>query len=76
MLITENLYKKFIVKEKKGLFSKASKKEVQAISDMSLRIEKGQIVGLLGINGAGKSTTIKMLAGYLNLHLEALLLTV
>lgn len=65
MLITENLYKKFIVKEKKGLFSKASKKEVQAISDMSLRIEKGQIVGLLGINGAGKSTTIKMLAGIL-----------
>lgn len=65
MLIAENLYKKFIVKEKKGLFSKASKKEVQAISDMRLKIEKGQIVGLLGINGAGKSTTIKMLAGIL-----------
>lgn len=34
-----------------------------ALSDVSFSAEKGQIVGLLGLNGAGKSTTLKILAG-------------
>ena len=32
-----------------------------AVSDVSLKIKKGEIYGFLGPNGAGKSTTIKML---------------
>lgn len=36
-----------------------------ALSDVSFQIQEGQIVGLLGLNGAGKSTTIKVLAGLL-----------
>ncbi|MEO6728923.1 MAG: ATP-binding cassette domain-containing protein [Candidatus Dojkabacteria bacterium] len=36
-----------------------------AVNDISLKINKGEIVGLLGPNGAGKSTTMKMLCGYL-----------
>lgn len=36
-----------------------------AVSDVSFEIPKGQIVGLLGHNGAGKTTIIKMLTGYL-----------
>jgi ABC-2 type transport system ATP-binding protein len=32
-----------------------------AVSDLSLRVEPGQIFGFLGPNGAGKSTTIRML---------------
>lgn len=38
---------------------------VQALKDVSFRIAPGEIVGLLGHNGAGKSTVIKTLTGYL-----------
>lgn len=37
----------------------------RAIDDVSFRIEEGEIVGLLGLNGAGKSTILKILATYL-----------
>ncbi len=36
-----------------------------AVDDVSFRIEPGEIVGLLGHNGAGKTTIMKMLTGYL-----------
>jgi len=34
------------------------------IHDLSFTVEKGEIVGLLGPNGSGKTTTIRMIAGY------------
>jgi ABC-2 type transport system ATP-binding protein len=37
-------------------------KDVLAVDDLSLTIEKGELFSLLGVNGAGKSTTIKMLS--------------
>ena len=37
-----------------------------AVDDISFTVEKGRIVGFLGANGAGKSTTIKMLCAILN----------
>jgi len=39
--------------------------EVLAVDEVSFRIGRGEIVGLLGHNGAGKSTILKMLTGYL-----------
>lgn len=36
-----------------------------AIQGITFDVEKGQIVGFLGHNGAGKSTTMRILAGYL-----------
>jgi viologen exporter family transport system ATP-binding protein len=39
--------------------------EVAAVSDVSFAIEPGEMVGYIGANGAGKSTTIKMLTGIL-----------
>ncbi|MCZ6854499.1 MAG: ABC transporter ATP-binding protein [Gammaproteobacteria bacterium] len=39
--------------------------EFVAVSDISFKIEPGEIVGLLGHNGAGKTTIMKMLTGFL-----------
>jgi len=38
---------------------------VVAVDDVSFRIDRNEIVGLLGHNGAGKTTIMKMLTGYL-----------
>lgn len=35
--------------------------EVKAVDDISFSVEKGELFGFLGVNGAGKSTTINML---------------
>jgi len=39
------------------------KESVVAVEDISFSIKKGEIFGILGVNGAGKSTTINMLLG-------------
>jgi ABC-2 type transport system ATP-binding protein len=36
-----------------------------AAKDISFEVEKGEVFGILGTNGAGKSTTIKMMCGLL-----------
>src|SRR4029077_9874308 len=36
---------------------------VVAVKDLSLRIEPGEVYGLLGPNGSGKSTTLKIILG-------------
>ncbi len=37
---------------------------VVAVADVSLTVERGQVIGLLGPNGAGKSTTVAMICGF------------
>ena len=44
-----------------GLKKKYHKKEV--VSDVSITVEKGEVVGLLGPNGAGKTTTFSLILG-------------
>lgn len=44
---------------------KTYNKKVFAINDISFSVEAGEIVGLLGKNGAGKSTIIKSITGVL-----------
>ncbi len=39
--------------------------EIVAVSDVTFSVEPGEMVGYIGANGAGKSTTIKMLTGIL-----------
>ncbi len=40
--------------------------EIKAVSDLSFRVKEGELFAFLGVNGAGKSTTISMLCGQLN----------
>jgi len=39
--------------------------DVRAVDSISLEIDRGEVVGLLGHNGAGKTTVMKLLTGYL-----------
>src|SRR3954469_5524554 len=39
--------------------------KLRAVDHLDLRVEAGQVYGLLGPNGSGKSTTIKMMLGLL-----------
>lgn len=39
--------------------------EVQAVQDLSFRVKEGELFAFLGINGAGKSTTINIICGQL-----------
>lgn len=48
----------------KGLFSNEKVRKL-AVDDISFSIGDGEIVGYIGSNGAGKSTTIKMMTGIL-----------
>lgn len=54
--------KEYIVKLIKG---KLFYNEFVALNDVSFQIEKGDILGIVGFNGAGKSTMLKILAGVL-----------
>ncbi len=62
-------YKKYpghkVVVEVKGLYKKYSRKGNWAVTNVSFSCREGEIVGLLGHNGAGKSTTLKCLEGML-----------
>lgn len=45
-----------------GLFRRQYR-EVQAVRNISLRVDQGEFVAFLGPNGAGKTTTLKLLSG-------------
>ena len=72
MITVKNVSKEFVSNKKypgfkgaiKGLFSNEKVSKV-AVDNISFHINKGEIVGYIGSNGAGKSTTIKMMTGIL-----------
>ena len=49
--------------EVRGLTKEYGSKK--ALDDVSFSVPKGQVLGLLGLNGAGKSTTMNIIAGCL-----------
>ena len=54
-IVTKRLRKVFSVD--------SAKKHKIAVDNLSFTVKRGEVFGLLGINGAGKSTTFKMLSG-------------
>ena len=45
---------------------KKSFKDVVAVDDVSFKVREGEFFAFLGVNGAGKSTTINIISGILN----------
>jgi ABC-2 type transport system ATP-binding protein len=58
-LLVERATKRFVVGR--------SRRPVVAVDQVSLRLERGEIVGVLGANGSGKSTLIRLISGLLTL---------
>ena len=58
-LLIEGVSKSFVVGR--------NRKPVAAITDVSLRLERGDVHGVLGANGSGKSTLIRLISGLLTL---------
>ena len=58
-LLIDDVTKRFVVGRKKA--------PVVAISHVSMRLERGDIHGILGANGSGKSTLIRLICGLLTL---------
>lgn len=49
MIEIKNLYKQF--------------GDIQAVNNLSFKVKKGELFAFLGVNGAGKSTTINIICG-------------
>lgn len=54
------------LKEALGFTKEKKYREHFALSDVSFNVKKGQTVGIIGTNGAGKSTILKIITGVLN----------
>jgi teichoic acid transport system ATP-binding protein len=54
------------LKEALGLTKKKKYKEHHALSNVDLKIYQGETVGIIGTNGSGKSTILKIITGVLN----------
>ena len=54
------------LKESLGLSRKKKYKEHYALNGISFEIKKGETVGIIGTNGSGKSTILKIITGVLN----------
>ncbi|ERJ92319.1 ABC transporter ATP-binding protein [Treponema lecithinolyticum] len=58
-------YHKSFFEAVKSVFTLDASSDIIALNDISFSIEKGEKVAYLGVNGSGKSTTIKILSGIL-----------
>jgi ABC-2 type transport system ATP-binding protein len=73
VISVDSLKKTYRVTEREGGFNAAVRsffrrryRDVNAVQNVSFKIEPGEVVGFLGPNGAGKTTTLKMLSGLLH----------
>src|SRR5688572_17697412 len=71
-IVAKNISKSFHITEDShntvkqrlfNIFNSPKMKTIEAVKPMSLEIRRGECIGLLGRNGCGKSTLVKILAG-------------
>lgn len=65
MIELNNISKTYKFKKSIGFFKKETA-YVKAVKNISFQVNEGEKLGLIGLNGAGKSTTIKMMTGILH----------
>lgn len=67
--LTYHLTKNRVLSLKEYVVSLLTRKlqyeEFQALNDVSFQVEKGEVLGIIGKNGAGKSSILKVIAGLL-----------
>jgi len=73
VLSLKNVSKTFKIREKKDysirervvnfFTSKSSIKKIRAVDNISFQVSKGQFIGLIGRNGCGKTTLLRMILG-------------
>ena len=54
------------LKESLGLTRKKKYREHWALNKVSFEVKKGETIGIIGTNGSGKSTILKIITGVLN----------
>ena len=54
------------LKDSLGLSKKASYKEHYALKNVDMEVKVGESIGIIGVNGSGKSTILKIITGVLN----------
>ena len=54
------------LKDSLGLSKKATYKEHYALKNVDMEVKTGESVGIIGVNGSGKSTILKIITGVLN----------
>ncbi|MGZ7230784.1 ATP-binding cassette domain-containing protein, partial [Streptococcus pyogenes] len=60
LLEVKNVSKNYVIKKRSKIFSSVKIKK-NAVKNVSINIPEGKIIGILGENGAGKTTIIKMM---------------
>lgn len=66
-ITVQNLYLRYEAAEKRSLFQllqgKKRAQSLMALHGISFEVPKGEIIGIIGSNGSGKSTTLRTVAG-------------
>jgi len=57
------------LKDSLGLSKKASYKEHYALKNVDMEVKRGEFLGIIGVNGSGKSTILKIITGGVDLNL-------
>lgn len=80
MIVVDNLHKEFVkISKPKFGFGKSTREVIKAVDGVSFSATDGAILGLLGANGAGKTTSLRMVASLLKadqgrIHIDGLAL--